>query len=134
MPYIRLLNISKHYVPRKKRFASAAFKSSSNGIGISVVNKECGEEHSGTICSHFAEHYEGVAGTPIVFWEIPDEQIPETCSFVQSVSGTDQWCHHDIVNWDDDDAQRTIKNLPIEDTKICSEEGVRNLTQNDLPQ
>jgi len=132
MPYIRLLNISKHYVPRKKRFASAAFKPSSDGSGISVVSKECGEEHSGTICAHLAQHYAGVAGTPIVFWEVPDEQIPADCKLVQSVSGTDLWCHHDIVDWDVDDAQRTIKQLPIEDTKICTEDGLRNLTQDDL--
>lgn len=133
MPYIRLINIKWHYASRKKRFASAAFKPSSDGSGISVINKECGEEHSGTICAHIAEHYPNVAGTPIVFWEIPADQIPTTCSFVHSVSGTDQWCHHDIVNWDDADAQKTIKSLPIEETKICSENGVRNLTQNDLP-
>ncbi|CAN5459250.1 hypothetical protein BH10ACI2_BH10ACI2_16090 [soil metagenome] len=133
MPFIRLLNISKHYSHKHGRFESTAFKPSSDGSGISVVKKECGEEHSGTICAHIAEHYPNVAGTPIVFWEIPDEQIPQSCSFVHSVSGTDQWCHYNLKDWDRTDAKKTMRELRIEDAKICADEGIRNLTQNDIP-
>lgn len=134
MPFIRLLNVSHHYDARRRRFASLAFRPSSDGSGISVVERDCAEEHSGTICSHIRTHYASTAGTPVVFWAIPQEQIPDECNFVHSVSGTDLWCHYDLTGWKKSHAEKTIKRVPIEDAQICTDDGVRALSFDDLPQ
>lgn len=111
-----------------------ALQPSSDGSGISVVDKGCAEDKSGDVCSHAAKHYASTAGTPIVFWEIPHEQIPEGCKAVHSVNGTDLWCHYDLINWDEKDATSKIKKVPIRDARICSENGIRELRQTDLPE
>jgi hypothetical protein len=133
MPFIRLLNIKYHYSITRKRFASLAFRPSNDGSGISVVKKECADERSGSICIHAENHYAGTAGTPIVFWPIPDERIPEGCKAVHSVSGTDRWCHYNLIGWNEKDAEDTIKRLPISEARICTENGIRELAQEDLP-
>ena len=132
MPFVRLLNISKHYSAKHQRFASVAFRPSNDGSGISVIEKGCCEEQSGGICVHIARHYASTAGTPAVFWQIPDERIPEGCKLSHSVSSTDLWCHYDLIGWDVKDAEDTIKPLPITETNICTEDGIRPLAISDL--
>ena len=134
MPFIRVINIKYHYSKKKKKIAGMAFRPSSTNGGISVFDKDCAENASGTICHHIERYYPKVAGTPIVFWEIPDESIPSLPCIVKPTDGGNRdKCHHEFFNWDYENAENTIRAVLLEDLEICTDNGVRQLQINDLP-
>lgn len=132
MAFLRLINIEHHC--RKGRLSSMAFRASDKGI--SVIDKECAEYRSQSVCNHVRTHYSKTAGTPIVFWEIPDNTIPADCEAVHSINGTDLWCHYDIIKWTKPqikEAEDTIKKLPLTELKICVEAEARQAVLADFP-
>ncbi len=134
MSFIRIININQHYSNRKKRLSSMAFRPSSSNGGISVFDKDCAENTSETICHHIRQYYTEVAGTPFVYWEIPNEVIPPLpCVVKQTDSARGDKCHHEFFNWDYKNAEDTGKAIPLEDLEICTDNGVRQLQISDLP-
>ncbi len=47
-------------------------------------------------------------------------------------SYTGDMCHCDIFGWSKSNAENTVKRLPIDDFRICTAHGTRNLSKNDL--
>ncbi len=134
MPFIRIINIDKHYSKRKKRIIGMAFRPSPSNGGISVIDKTCALRESDTICSHIKRYYPIIAGTPIVYWEVPDESIPPLpCLVEQTDGGNKDKCHHEFFNWDSENSEETIRTVPLNNFQICTDRGVRNLEITDLP-
>lgn len=134
MSFIRAININKHYSKKNKRLAGMAFRPSSTNGGISVFDKDCAIRDSGTICRHIERFYAGIAGTPIVFWEVPDGSIPPLpCVVEPTDSDSGDKCHYEFFNWDYEDAENTIRDVPVESLEICTDEGIRKFQLTDLP-
>lgn len=137
MGLVRYLNPQKYYDSEKKRFQSLAFCPSENG-GISVVDIECAQGASGSLCEHGIKYYRtigekpGPAGDPVIFWEIPDDLLPRDCEVRQSDSDTGDPCHHEIEKWNEKEARKTFKQIQLSEMKICAEDGIRPLTIEDL--
>lgn len=131
MEYIRVIH-RRHYDRRRKKFQSLAFKNSSNGGGISVIGKECILQRSSTICGHISEYYARIASEPPIFWEVDEQILPSTCNIVQQESNTGDLCHHNIYGVSDKEARNIIKNVPVQDFKICKGLRYRNLILADV--
>jgi len=132
MGFLRLIH-AKHYARHKGRFSSLALKNSSDGSGISVIEGECAEQSSGTICAHIAERYPTVVGDPIIYWPIPNDLIPDGC-VIERAAGDGDDCHYNVRGWEDHAAGNQVKALRIEnnDFMVCAEDGPRHLSFDDL--
>src|SRR5947209_6596898 len=121
MGFIRLIH-QQHYDPEQKRFKSLAFKPSSDGSGISVINTDCALQNSPTICAHIHRYYRETAGTPPIFWDIPTE-ILELCQFVQQIGSTGDECHYNLTGLTEREARTIFKSIRLLDFHICTETG-----------
>lgn len=132
MPYIRLLNFSLHYSKELGRFKSPAFANTGTPPGISVIDLDCAIHTSGDICQHCAKFYSAVAGTPIIYWEIPNEFLEDGCHLEQETTESGDFCHHNIRGLTDSRARKIIIKVPIEELSICTDNGLRQMTKDDL--
>ena len=132
MEFIRTVHPS-HYVKHRKRFASLAFKNSSDGSGISVISSSCIERKTKSICKHIRKYYPSIAGTPIIFWKIDSNTPPTCCNFVQSPSTTGDECHYNIENLSDKEARKIIRNQPPSSFYICGNHKVVSFDESLLP-
>src|SRR5882672_7329792 len=96
MEYIHLLS-REQWEPKYKRFASVAFKPSSDGSGISVFEKRCAENTTGSICAHIREFYPNVSEEPDIFWHVPEDFVREPVQIKPTLSDSGDKCHRDIV-------------------------------------
>jgi hypothetical protein len=130
MHYIRLLH-PKHFDSERNEFKSLAFKNYDGGA--SVIQRECVDTASPSICDHIRKFYPNTGGDPAIFWIFPEDAIPAggTLVQVQSESGDD--CHHDIVGLSDKQLRTFLKSSSLADLQICALEGARQLKRGDLP-
>ncbi len=132
MGFIRLIH-KQHYDPDKKRFASLAFKPSSDGSGISVVDTDCILRTSSSICEHIERFYRDVSGTPPIFWDLQPQILPENCQLIRQRSSTGDDCHYNLVGLSEKEARAIFKAVPLTDFNICiNTEGYRPLSISDL--
>ena len=129
---IRLIH-KQHYDWRKNRFQSLAFRNSSQNRGISVISKRCILDSGKTVCDHIRQYYSGITSDPPIFWEFSSTILPNTCTLEQQTSTTGDICHYNIVGLPDQKARQLIKQVPLEEFRICEEGGGnRPLTLDDL--
>jgi hypothetical protein len=132
MEFIRLVHPT-NYDPNTGRFSDLEFKGkSSDGSGMSLVQWDCANEKSGVICQHVADHYSDVAGTPVVFLKIREEDFPANVTLHPSPEfhPTNDECHWDARTQND----RKLKDLrkrPVTDYFICENGIVRPVTTDD---
>src|SRR5262245_61798604 len=131
MAYVRLLNFKNHYSRELRRFKSYAFQDSEDGSGISVIDCDCAERASGGICVHCAKRYASVAGTPMLYWEIPQEIFRDHWSIAQDEADGDE-CHYNLKGVADREGKNIITKVKIEEVMICAEDGPRYMTDDDL--
>src|SRR3989344_1738514 len=83
------------YDQTKKRFQDWAFKNSTDGSGISVIDPSCIEDKGRPVCEHIRAFYP-TFGNPPIFWEFSTGILPGgfTLSNDPSPSGDD--CHRNI--------------------------------------
>ena len=130
MPYARLLNFRNHYSNDHGRFKSYAFQDSEDGSGISVISLECARCKSGGLCEHAARLYRTIAGTPIIFWPIP-ESLQAGWNIAQDREDGDD-CHHLIKGISEKEGGKLAKQLKPEHLIICDETGPRQMTVEDV--
>jgi hypothetical protein len=97
MLYLRLIR-PNFWDARKKRFVRVAFRNSSAeyGGGISVVDRQCAEEHSGTTCAHLGNFYDKFK-YPIIIWQVDSEALPaHEITPEEAAEGVDP-CHRNLV-------------------------------------
>lgn len=99
MDVVRILNLDR-YDSIKGRFNSVAFKI--GGAGFSVIDGDCANERSGTICVHVERYYQRIAGQPFAYWLLDpqaliEELAPEQAYLQSSPSDTGDACHREIV-------------------------------------
>lgn len=132
MAYIRLLNFSLHYSKELGRFKSPAFENTGKPPGISVIDLDCANLASGNVCRHCARYYASVAGTPIIFWVIPDQIVEDGCNLEQETTESGDVCHYNIRGLSDNRARKIIIRVPIEELMVCADEVPRSMTGDDL--
>lgn len=132
MGIIRLIH-HRHYDPDRKQFKSLAFKPSSDGSGISVIDTDCILRKNSTVCEHIQRFYQKVAGAPAIFWDIPLQSLPEDHRLNQANSDAGDDCHYNLVGLTETEAKNIFKKVPISDFKICTDTGeFRPLSESDL--
>ena len=103
----RLVNL-KHWDVQKNRFNKLAILGGARDGGISVLEPECGAQHSGSLCSHIRRYYPNVAGDPAVYW-LFDPSVFGERDTDWSLLGTpsqppagipvDEHCHYEITEF-----------------------------------
>ena len=132
MGFIRVIH-QKHYDPDRRNFKSLAFKPSSDGSGISVIDEECISQSGTSICEHIEVFYKDITGLPPIFWQVPTDALPEGHRFIQQTSITGDICHHNLIGVSDKEARMLLKRAKLSDFNICSENGIhRPLTESDV--
>lgn len=133
MPLINLIHIAD-YDRTRGRFRSEAFEPSSaeHGGGISVFDAECAMVRSGSICAHARKYYPTVANEPPIFWQFDFSILPAGVTIDKTPSNTGDECHRDLKNVGKKPARRVFIEQPLTDFLICTKEGIRNLTQEDV--
>src|SRR5215210_256921 len=134
MGFVRVLH-HHHFDLRHGRIVSYAFKNSSDGSGISVIDAECADLESGSVCQHIARYYPGQTDVPAFFWRIPDGTLPAppACRAVQRDSASGDRCHFDLQGLTDRQSGRLIKNAGRGDLRLCTESGIDGeLTAEDI--
>jgi hypothetical protein len=97
-----------------------------------VVEHECALRVSGSVCRHVEAFYPKHK-SPTIFWELPDEVIPNQCECIQVPSDSGDDCHYDIKGLTDPQTRQISKAISIEQCSICDEAGnPRPLTLDDL--
>ena len=132
MAYIRLLNFSLHYSKELRRFKSPAFANTGNPPGISVIDLDCANHTSSGICPHCSKFYAAVAGTPVIFWEVPNELLENGCRLEQETTESGDVCHYNIRGLSNNQARKIIISIPVEEFMICADRGQRPMTEDDL--
>ena len=128
---LRLMH-PKRYVPRKRRYASIAFRNSTGG-GVSVVSSDCIAANDTHPCTHIRRYYsDDVCGDPPVFWRIPVSSLPAGVSLVQQTTESGDKCHHNIVGITDKECLALLKATAPTDYEICDGEGLRKITEKEL--
>lgn len=94
MAYVRLVH-PRHYSPDRKRFTSVAYKNLHGGMSVFV--EDCAVQKTGSICAHAAQWYQGIVGTPIVFFFIQENEVPVGAAVAQTLSTSGDDCHRDIT-------------------------------------
>src|SRR5436190_4011842 len=122
MGFIRLIH-QRHYDPDEQRFRSVAFRPSTDGSGISVIDADCILRSSASICEHIRRFYPDVSGTPAIFWDIDPEVLPENCQLAQQTSLTGDECHYNLKGLSKEEARAIFKEVPLTEFKICTETG-----------
>ena len=129
---IRLMH-PRRYVPRKRRFARAAFSNSSGGGGVSVLSSECVDRKGHGICAHIRKYYdERIAGSPPVFWRIPVANLPNGHSLEQQTTPSGDDCHYNIMGINDAQCYELLKSVQPTDYQICAADGLRTITEDEL--
>jgi hypothetical protein len=126
----RVIN-PRDFDTEKGRFSSLAFRPSSNAC-ISVVECECAVAESGSICAHIRRFYSDQTEPPGIYWNVPPEDVPANCIIEETASSTGDKCHRDIHGWPAKAVRKYFIQIAIEEMLICSEDGVRHLSQSDL--
>jgi hypothetical protein len=129
MGFFRVIHC-KFYDSERGNFKSLAFAPSSDK-GISVVDLDCSVQTSGSICGHISRFYPNQAGDPAIYWRIPDQKIPEVCSFEPQPSTTGDDCHFNIYGWTRAQSRSTFVALRLTDFTVCTPDGERSLQQSD---
>ena len=129
MPFVRLIH-RDHYDPNKGYFQDFAFKAPRRGLGISVVERDCANGLSTSICEHITTRYPPFASPPI-FWQLPDGLYPID-RFAPDASEGDP-CHYNIEPISAGHTERIRKAIRVDDCETCEGERVRPLTLADLP-
>jgi len=129
MAFIRLID-REHYVYRKSRFSSLAFKDY-DATGVSVIDLDCAERANTSICRHVELHYRSYLD-PTIFWDIPDDRIPGEYPTIEDATEGDD-CHYNIKNMPKEVAERLSKAIPVGECLICEDGVARPLTLADLP-
>jgi hypothetical protein len=122
MEFIRIIHQS-HYDPDKGRFTSLAFKPSSDGSGISVIDAICISQTNTSVCEHIKKYYKSVSGDPPIFWNINSKIFPEKCEFIQQTTKTGDVCHYNIVGLSEKEARIILRQAPLSDFNICTNGG-----------
>ncbi|MGH9850983.1 MAG: hypothetical protein ACREBD_14190, partial [Blastocatellia bacterium] len=99
---------------------------------ISVVERNCAIHTSSTICQHLARFYPNQVGDPVIYWEIPNNKIPEACRFEQQTSTTGDDCHFNIYGWNRNQTRKTFIALQLKDFTVCSPDGEQPLQKSDV--
>jgi hypothetical protein len=118
MGFIRVIH-QKYYDPDSESFASLAFKPSSDGSGISVIDEDCLHATSPSCCSHINKYCRDVAGSPPIFWVIRSQDLPAECECVHSRSASEDECHCNIQGLTKHQARRIFKSISLSDMRIC---------------
>lgn len=63
---------------------------------MSVFELRCAEDTSGLVCDHIARFYPHIAGDPVVYYIIEDEELPPGSVLTQNPSDTGDDCHHEV--------------------------------------
>src|SRR6266568_8714955 len=118
MEAIRLVHL-RHFDPKRRRFTSVAFKNSSKGGGVSIIERECALRTSASVCHHIATFYREIAGYPAIFWLFDTEILPSSTQLdnVPSDSGDD--CHYNIRGVSDDTLRDIFVAVPISAFSVC---------------
>src|SRR5665213_2565977 len=116
MHYIRLLH-PKHFDCERNEFKSLAFKNYDGGA--SVVQRECVDSTSTSICEHIRKFYPNTGGDPAIFWVFPQTAIPAGGTLVPIPSDTGDDCHHDITGLSDKQLRGFLKSSSLPDYQIC---------------
>ena len=132
MGFIRVIH-QKHYDPDKGNFKSLAFKPSSDGSGISVIDEKCISQSGIGVCEHINRFYKDLAGKPPIFWRIPTEELPENHRFIQRTSTTGDACHYNLTGISEKESRTLLKRVNLSEFNVCSENGGdRPLTDSDM--
>lgn len=118
MEYVRLLS-NLHWDPKLNEFSSLAFKNSSDGSGISVINSQCAVQESKDFCSHVVKYYPVLSDAWLFKFE--DEfiiGIESNAKFIPDDSEGDK-CHYNLKGIKDKAARSIVKKLKIDDLPKC---------------
>ncbi len=123
----------RHFDPSRGNFQSLAFREASDGSGISVFDKDCALQASGTVYNHIQRFYPPpVSGEPIICWEIPVAMIPNECQIVPVLSESGDDCHYDLRGWPKKAARSLFVSLELERFALCTPPGLSPLSRSDL--
>jgi hypothetical protein len=76
MEIVRVLS-PKHFNKNLSRFSSLDLRNSSGPRGeISVFDRDCAKQNTGSPCSHIDSHYQKISYQPPIFWKISSDQLP----------------------------------------------------------
>ena len=131
MELVLLLHISQ-YDEQLARFRSTCFERSGDGTGISVIDKECIDRQTGSICDHARTFYGKIAWEPPIFWRFDSLQLPEGYSLDEVLSDTGDECHRNIEGVSDGRAKKFFKRQEDPVFEICNGEGPHPLTEDDI--
>ena len=127
MELVLLLHISQ-YDENLARFRSTCFENSGDGTGISVFERQCAEETSGSICAHARAYYSSVANEPPVFWTFDEVILPNGYFLEEVPSDTGDDCHRNIEGLSDNRAKKFFKKQENPLFRICDGNDAQLLT------
>ena len=130
MEYIRLIH-PRLYDHTRKCFNDLAFKKSSGGGGMSVVEVECAANTSRVICDHLNSFYSGVGGEPPVFCRFSDRELPVGTEILSTPSDSGDLCHREVHNVSNN-ALKKMRYRTLENFSICDLYGSRSVTEADV--
>jgi hypothetical protein len=131
MELVLLLHISQ-YDKQLARFRSTSFERSGDGTGISVIDKECIDGTTGSICDHARAFYGKIVGEPPIFWVFDSAILPNGYSLDAVRSDTGDDCHRNIEGVSDHRAKKFFRRQPDSIFQICDGAESRPLTDEDI--
>ena len=114
-----LLHIAD-FEPKLDRFRSCAFDNSSDGGGISVIQRECILKESGCVCSHFRKFYSSIISEPVLFFVFSPDELPPGWGLKQEPSTSGDICHHNVTNLSDNKAKKFFKRKNWKEFFACN--------------
>jgi hypothetical protein len=130
MEYFRVLH-ARHFDSRRREFKSLAFRNSSDGTGVSVIQRECIDQHGHSWCEHIRVHYRTVASDPPIFWCLKCSVLPHGHRLVNDDSDGDE-CHYVIDGVSDAELKNLLKSVDLHQLLICRNGIHENLTDDDI--
>ena len=133
MDAIRLLH-PRHYSSQLGRFKSLAFKPSSDGSGISIIDCECILNTDLSICGHIRKYHKNTAGEPPIYWRFNIDILPDSHELEQKDSPSGDKCHYNIKGINRKSARKFFEdyNDKLHLFQICRNDNSAQLRKEDL--
>lgn len=118
MEIARILS-PNHFDQNLSRFSSLAFRNSSGPRGgISVFDRDCSKQNTGSSCNHIESYYQKISFQPPIFWKFSSDQLPNHPKLELDDSNGDP-CHYNIFGLTDKEAKRFFQGEGNGEYFIC---------------
>src|ERR1700688_4356145 len=105
-----------------------------NRGSLSIIDEECAEQTSGSVCAYIRIHYgrlPGVASNPPVFWRFDTSSLHAPHRLVDATNVRDP-CQYVVEGLTDEQLWQSFENVDISNLEICENGTTRKLTLLDI--